>query len=177
MTYVMPTMDWAPFRLAPAGAHADAPRSINSPDGVADRLRAAAFAEIQAFHAFNWAASRFDDAPESLRQAWRSLATAEERHMNWLLNRLRDLGVDVALRVVSDHLWLSFQSCKTARDFAIFMANAEERGRKAGVRFHEQMTSQDPISAEIFRKIAEEEIEHIALAAKYFPEAPLGENP
>ena len=177
MNYVMPSQDWAPFRLAPAGAYADAPRSINTPEGIADRLRAAAFAEIQAFHAFNWAASRFEDAPEPLRAAWRNLASAEERHMKWLLSRLKDLGYDVAERVVSDHLWLSFQSCQTARDFAVFMTNAEERGRKAGVRFHEQMTKQDPVSAEIFRKIAEEEIEHIALAATYFPSAPLGQNP
>jgi hypothetical protein len=48
------------------------------------------------------------------------------------------------------------------------MASAEERGRKAGERFHAQMLQRDPESARIFGKIAEEEVAHIALARKYF---------
>ena len=39
------------------------------------------------------------------------------------------------------------------------MASAEDRGRRAGERFFEMMKDTDPISAEIFRKIAEEEVE------------------
>ena len=50
------------------------------------------------------------------------------------------------------------------------MANAEERGQKAGFRFHEALVTIDPKSAEIFSKIAHEETAHIALARRYFPE-------
>ena len=63
--------DWEPFELAPAGAHADAPRSIQSLDGVGDRLRAAAFAEIQARDAFLWAAEHFMDVGQDLKETWR----------------------------------------------------------------------------------------------------------
>src|SRR5436309_133432 len=48
--------DWNPFDIAPPGSPQQAPRSINNLDGVGDRLRAAAFAEIQAREAFYWAA-------------------------------------------------------------------------------------------------------------------------
>jgi uncharacterized ferritin-like protein (DUF455 family) len=160
---------WEPFELAPRGAHADAPRSIQNPDGIGDRLRAAAFAELQAYHAFLWAADRFEDTPPALKSAWRGLALAEQRHLRWLLDRMESLGIPVPGRKVSDQLWHSLVSCKSAHEFAIYMASAEERGRRAGERFFEAMRGSDPITAEIFRKIAEEEIEHIRLAERFFP--------
>jgi uncharacterized ferritin-like protein (DUF455 family) len=136
---------------------------------VSDRLRAAAFAEIQAREAFFWAAERFaSDAPEGLCEAWRRLARAEDKHLQWLLHRLTELGFHAGDRPVSDHLWRSFLLCRSAEEFARFMASAEDRGRIAGERFYASLKTTDPVSAEIFRKIAEEEIEHIELAARFF---------
>lgn len=169
---MIPTPDWSPFRVVAAGGRPDAPRSIHTPEGVGDRLRAAAFAEIQAREAFLWGADHFQDAPEGLRRAWRGLALAEDRHLGWLLKRMEGLGIPVQERGVSDQLWRSLIACHNARDFAFYMASAEERGRRAGVRFHEAMAQKDPVSAEIFGKIAEEELEHIALAWRYYPEGP-----
>jgi uncharacterized ferritin-like protein (DUF455 family) len=147
----------------------EAPRSINNSEGVGDRLRAAAFAEIQARDAFLWASENLGDAPAELRDAWRKLAAAEDRHLKWLLKRMTELSIDVRGRKVSDHLWHSLVSCKTARDFAIFMASAEERGRRAGERFHRELLARDPETARIFGTIAEEEIAHIELAQRFFP--------
>lgn len=165
--------NWEPFWVGESekGERGEAPRSIETLDGVGDRLRAAAFAEIQARDAFQWAAETFQDAPEDLRAAWRRLATAEDKHLQWLLNRLTELGIDVRARKVSDHLWRSLVSCKTARDFAIFMASAEERGRRAGERFYQTLLARDPMTARIFGQIAEEEISHIELARRFFPES------
>jgi uncharacterized ferritin-like protein (DUF455 family) len=162
------SLNWAPFELAPSGQHADAPRSISTLEGVGDRMRAAAFAEIQARDAFQWAADHFEDAPEQLRNCWRALADSEQKHLDWLLKRMEELGVSVKGRKVSDHLWHSLQACKTAKEFAVYMSNAEDRGRKAGERFYETLRESDPVTAEIFRKIAEEEIAHIALAKRFF---------
>ena len=162
-------MNWDPFLIAPPGEHADPPRSLDSFEGVGDRLRAAAFAEIQARNAFLWASAHFSDAKGELRDAWRMLARAEEKHLTWLLARMQTLGVDVKARRVSDHLWHSLVSCTSAREFALYMANAEERGRKAGERFHAALQERDPESASIFGKIAEEEVAHIALARTHFP--------
>lgn len=161
--------DWAPFQVC-VNRHAPKPRNVHSVEGVGDRLRAAAFAEIQARDAFLWAAETFTDASPSLQRAWRALALAEQRHLDWLLNRLKELHQSAEDRPVSSRLWESFMRCQTAEAFAVFMASAEERGRLAGERFYLQLKTYDPVSAEIFRKIAEEEIEHIRLAEKYFPQ-------
>jgi uncharacterized ferritin-like protein (DUF455 family) len=165
-------MNWSPFLVnEDPSVHADRPRFIQSKDGIGDRLRAAAFAEIQAREAFNWAADTFNDAPADLRGAWKNLARAEDKHLGWLLARMEELAIGVQERKVSDHLWHSLIACKTAQEFAIYMANAEERGRKAGERFYQALLKTDPVSARIFGKIAEEEVEHIALAERFFPEA------
>lgn len=162
-------MNWEPFAVSPTGTKPDLPRSLNTFEGICDRLRTAAFAEIQAREAFLWAASHFNDAPPALKKAWVHLAQAEQRHLDWLLKRLQELNTDVKARRVSDQLWISLTSCKSAREFALYMASAEERGRKAGVRFHQALLQTDPVTAKIFGKIAEEEVSHIALAQKYFP--------
>jgi uncharacterized ferritin-like protein (DUF455 family) len=158
---------WDPFLVSIE--RGEAPRSIDSFEGVGDRLRAAAFAEIQAREAFLWAAETFADADPNLRNAWRGLAAAEDRHLSWLLKRMSELGVDVRARKVSIHLWHSLVACKTAREFAKFMASAEERGRKAGERFHAALITRDPETARIFGTIAHEEIAHIELAQRFFP--------
>ena len=160
-------LNWEPFVVT--GEFGEAPRSIHTIEGVGDRLRAAAFAEIQARDAFLWAAGHYPDASEDLRGAWQRLAAAEDRHLNWLLTRMTELGLDVRGRRVSSQLWQSLMSCKSAKDFAIFMANAEERGRRAGERFHAALLDKDPVTAQIFGKIAEEEVSHIELAQRFFP--------
>lgn len=163
------TPDWSPFLVQKERPLP--PRPIHTLEGVGDRLRAAAFAEIQAREAFEWAAARYDDAPEALRGAWRMLARAEDKHLGWLLDRMKALGIDVRERATSDQLWHSFERCETAESFAWFMANAEERGRRAGERFAQDLKERDPETARIFGQIALEEIEHIELAKRFFPKA------
>lgn len=164
-------MNWAPFRVVPRGQKADLPRSLNTFEGIGDRLRSAAFAEIQARDAFLWAAEHFKDAPPELKNAWVALAREEQKHLDWLLSRMVELGIDVQSRSVSDQLWISLTSCQTAREFALYMASAEERGRQAGIKFHQTLSATDPMTAQIFGKIAEEEVSHIQLAYQFFPES------
>jgi uncharacterized ferritin-like protein (DUF455 family) len=168
-----PQPDWAPFEVAPNGAHADAPRSIHTPEGMGDRMRAAAFAELQAVHAFSWGAEHFETAPSDLREAWRGLVADEQRHFDWIMNRMRELDIPVTGRKVSDQLWHSLMACKTPEEFAIYIASAEERGRRAGIRFVEAFQEKDPITAEIFKKIVEEEISHVELVQKFYPASDL----
>lgn len=162
--------DWSPFALAPAGAQAPAPRSVSTPEGVGDRLRAAAFAELQAREAFLMAADAFPDAPQALRDAWRGLAAAEDKHLGWLLGRMAALGVDPAARPVSLRLWDGLAACRSAEEFEVLIAKAEERGRLAGERFRVSMLAVDPESAEVFGRIADEEVAHVALARRFYPE-------
>lgn len=160
--------DWTPFVVAPDGGRGASPRGLTTREGLGDRLRAAAFAELQAREAFGWAAERFVDAPPRLRATWRSLAESEDQHLGWLIGRMADLGVDPAAREVSDALWRSLTSCPDARTFSYWMAEAEERGRQAGQRVGDKLQDRDPESAAIFTKIAREEIAHIAVAARFF---------
>jgi uncharacterized ferritin-like protein (DUF455 family) len=157
-------IDWAPFRPCEQGVKAPYPRSLQTPEGLGDRLRFVAFAEKQAMEAFRLAASVFPDASAAQRESWIRLSKEEEKHLSWLLTRMQELGVDAAERPQSLALWNSFDRCESADSFAGFMANAEERGRIAGEQFFVTLKTVDPVTAEIFRKIAEEEVDHIRIA-------------
>ena len=163
-------LDWSPFEVLPSGQRPPPPRGLHSPEGVGDRLRAAAFAELQAREAFAWAAERWKDAPERLRKAWLRLADEEDKHLGWLLKRMEELGVSVTERPVSAHLWESFTACASARQFTERMAGAEERGLAAGERFARKLAEQDPVTGAIFGQIAREEAGHVALAVRFLPE-------
>jgi hypothetical protein len=97
------------------------------------------------------------------------LAAEERKHLSWLLGRMNALGVRPEERPVSDVLWRSLTRCASARDFCVYMAGAEERGRRAGERFGERLAAIDPETARIFAQIALEERSHIALANVFFP--------
>lgn len=155
-------MDWSPFRVASPGEKAPAARGMNTPEGLGDRLRTAAFAERQATEAFAWAAERFTDAPDKVRAFWRELAAEERRHMDMLLARMAELGVEPGRRLVSDGLWRSLTRCAAHEEFAAYMKRAEERGRDAERSFEKALAARDPKTAAIFAEIAADEDRHIA---------------
>lgn len=165
-SFEMPKPDWSPFVVS---SDRHAPRAVDTREGLSDRMRAAAFAELQAREAFKWAAERFTDAPDELRALWVEFSDAEDRHLGWILKRMEELGFSPAERTVHDHLWRSFEHCQTAREFAHFIARAEDRGKDAGLRFEKALRDKDPVTAEIFLKIANEEVHHIETAFKFFP--------
>lgn len=160
-------LNWDPFLLCKPNEQAPAPRSIRTLEGMGDRLRAAAFAEMQAARAFTWAAETFSDVPEGLRSGWLTLVTEEEKHFQWLMNRMAELEIQIQERPVSLRLWKTCLSCTSGREFALLIADAENKGRLAGERFFHSIRPIDPITAEIFKKIAEEEISHIELAQRF----------
>ena len=160
------TSDWSPYILGKVPK----PRSLGTPEGLGDRLRFVAFAERQAACAFREAAQRFSNVPAELREAWLWVAEEEAKHEHWLLSRLQELGQDVAGVPVALDLFLSFGHCHSAFEFAQYMSNAEERGRVAGERFAQVLATVDPVSAELFRQIALEEREHVALMERFFGE-------
>ena len=150
------------------GSRAPSARSLKSPFGVGDRLRTAAFAEAQAKEAFLWAADHFASAPADLREAWRRLAAEEDKHLCWLLERMKAIGAEIGDRAVSDKLWHSLVSRQSAEEFARYMAGAEDWGREAGEQFSAQLEEVDPVSAALFARIAKEELGHIAIAKRFF---------
>lgn len=157
-------MDWSPFAVCAPEEYAPAARGLGSPEGIADRLRTAAFAERQAFAAFMWAADTLPDASDELRAAWRRIGLEEELHLNLLLGRMNELGVEVAARPVSDRLWRRLIQSKTASEFSVLMRDAEARGQAAEESFRKSLAQRDPVTAAIFGRIADDEAEHLALA-------------
>jgi uncharacterized ferritin-like protein (DUF455 family) len=155
---------WSPYTVGKP----EKIRSINTPEGLGDRLRLVAFAERQAFHAFREATLRFQDAPEGLKDAWKWVAVEEAKHESWLLKRLKEIGQDVSAVPVNLNLYHSLQKCQSAKDFAFYVSDAEERGRLGAEKFAEVLSKRDPITAEIFAQIAKEEVRHIALVNQYF---------
>jgi uncharacterized ferritin-like protein (DUF455 family) len=143
-------------------------RSIHTQAGLGDRLRLVAFAERQAFHAFNHAILKYPDAPQGLRDAWKWVAQEESKHEMWLLNRLEEIGEKVSAVPVSMKLYDSLINLNTAREFSFFISDAEERGRIGAEKFAQTLAARDPVTAEIFAKIADEEWAHIALVDEFF---------
>jgi hypothetical protein len=86
------------------------------------------------------------------------------------MGRMGALGVDPAARPVSARLWDGLAACRGAEEFEVLIAKAEERGRLAGERFRTAMRSVDPESAAVFGRIADEEVAHVALARRFYPE-------
>lgn len=163
-----PELDPGPFVLCEPGTRPPKPRPLNIPEGLGDRMRTAAFAEWQAVAAFSWAAERFTDVPDELRQDWKRQVGDEARHYNLIRRRMEELGVGLADRPVSDALWTSLKECKTGKDFCLHIASAEERGRQAAVGICGYLAEKDPQTVAIFQEIAEDEVLHVSLAATYF---------
>jgi uncharacterized ferritin-like protein (DUF455 family) len=166
-------IDWSPFTICAPGEKAPSTRALTTVEGLGDRLRFVAFAEMQAHHAFAAATTIFQDAPAEVRNLWSQLSIEEEKHLHLLLNRMQELGESPAARPQSLALWNSFDHCKTAADFAKFMSSAEDWGKSSGEKFHQTLLSIDPVTAALFKRIAEEEVEHIRLASmvlSHFPE-------
>ena len=160
-------MNWDPFLVCEPDEYAPAPRGINTPEGLGDRMRVAAFAELQAREAFRWAADTLLDSDDELRAAWRRISDDENRHLQMLLGRMAELGVRPEARPVSDRLWRSLRACQNTAAFVAYMRTAEERGRAAEESFRRQFAERDPVTAALFGKIADDEAEHIALAARF----------
>ena len=157
-------IDWAPFTICKPGERPPYPRALSTTEGLGDRLRFVAFAEKQATHAFALAAKIYD-VPDPVRKIWETLSKEEEKHLQWLLLRMNELGVSAEERPQGISLWQSFDRCETPTQFATFMANAEDRGRIAGEQFYQTLLSIDAQTARLFQQIAKEEAEHIRLAS------------
>lgn len=160
-------MDWSPFVVCGVDDFPPASRGLGGPHGLGDRLRTAAFAERQAFAAFQWAAQTIGDASQEMRSAWRQMASEEEGHLQLILGRMAELGVSVSERPVSDRLWRWLRTSHGAKEFSVRMLEAEARGKAAEDSFRRSLSERDPVTAAIFARIADDEARHLALGERF----------
>lgn len=154
---------YKPFRLATGKP--DAIRALASPGGVADRLRVVAFAELQARDLFRYGAERFSNqVPVEWQENWLRFAEVEDLHAQLLLTRMAELSLEPGERSVSDKLSRLCRAADEPVTFLFLLASAEERGMESGQVLGTQMKAVDPVSAAIFARIANEEVEHVEAA-------------
>lgn len=154
---------WKPFHVR--ASKGDIIRGLSAPEGVADRLRLVCFAELQARDLFRYGAEKFRGiAPPDWISDWERFAVVEERHAQMLLTRMSELKVEPGARAVSDKLSSLCEAAPDALTFLYLLSSAEERGMEAGNILGRQMQAVDAESAAIFARIAEEEVEHVAMA-------------
>ncbi len=153
---------YKPFRPVPGKP--DVVRPLVGVGGVEDRLRLVAFAELQARDLFRFGADRFGPVAPQWAESWLRFAEVEDRHAQMLLTRMQELGHDPGARTVSDKLTRLCRATDDAVLFLFLLSSAEERGMEAGIILGGQMRKVDPISAEIFAQIAQEEVEHVETA-------------
>lgn len=102
--------------------------------------------------------------PSGFFEDFARVADDESRHLGWCLQRLRELGHDYGDIPAHNRLWDAAQS--TARDLhdrlVIVPCVQEARGLDAGGRLADRLASAgDRRSADIVRRIAEEERAHV----------------
>ena len=133
---------WKPFQTSLRGHPI---RALSSPEGVADRLRVVAFAELQARDAFLWGAARFAQEGVAVKwcEAWAAFAAVENRHAQMLLTRMDELKVNPGERVVSDRLTRVCHLAKDPVNFLFYLSSAEERGMEAGFFLGKEMRKYD----------------------------------
>lgn len=153
----------------------DPVRPLSGPEGVADRLRLVAFAELQARDIFLYGIDRFaGEAHENWLDAWKRFAAVEDRHAQILLTRMEELKIEIPARAVSDKLTRLCRRAENPVDFLFLLSSAEERGMEAGFILGKEMLERDPMSAALFKQIADEEVEHVAMAREALSAYDLG---
>lgn len=159
---------WSPFRLA---IKAETIGKLGQVNGVVDRLRLVCFAELQARDLFRYGAKKFlGIAPQEWIDSWEMFAEVENRHGQMLWDRFHELGGSIESKAISNKL---YRHCISTEDYILFLfllSSAEERGMESGYILSDQMHSVDPKSAEIFKQIAEEEVEHVESATRFLKE-------
>ena len=165
-------MSWEPFVLAAPNETAPFPMPISHPEGLGDRLRIAAFAELQAVRAFGWAAEHFTDVSAEVIAGWQIQIPEEKFHFRLIMERMSYLGVHAGQKPVSVSLSEKLYTCQTGRDFAIEIATAEHRGRLAALKMASYLENRDPVTARVFLRIAQDELAHLQLVIDNFDWTP-----
>jgi uncharacterized ferritin-like protein (DUF455 family) len=161
-------MSWEPFVLSSPEQKLPFPQPMSHRDGLGDRLRIAAFAELQAVRAFGWASEHFKDVPISLIEGWERQIPEEKLHFRLIMERMSNLGVRPEKKPVSAKLSETLFTCETGEKFAIEIATAEHKGRLAALKMADYLQDRDPVTTRVFLRIARDEMSHVQLVMDHF---------
>jgi uncharacterized ferritin-like protein (DUF455 family) len=157
-------VSWAKFK-APKSAHA-----LRAPERRAQLLHTFWHHELQAAELLCWALLAFPDAPPAFGRGLIRICLDEIRHMGMYREGLRQLGYDVGDFPVRDWFWERAPAARTPLQFLALMGLGFEAGNLDHSQRFERLFEEagDPAAAQLLRVVGEEEVAHVAFAARWF---------
>lgn len=148
------------------------PEALRAPARRAQVLHGFLHHELQAAELMAAALLCFPDAPLELRRGIARVITDELRHMALYEAHLATLGVAFGALPVRDWFWERVPACTTMRQFLAVMGVGFEGGNlDHSPRFAERFRAVgDDEGARLLERVADEEIAHVRLAARWFLE-------
>jgi hypothetical protein len=159
------------------GGREKLPRPGELADAGPRRLCLARFAhhELMAVEYFAWAWLRWPDAPAGLRRGWIAAMADEQRHCRLYLARLAALGGDFARDDHSDYFWrhapaIAASPAGPAAFLAAMGLTLEQANLDFTLTYRDGFAAAgDPESAALCQQVHDDEIAHVALAARWLP--------
>ena len=171
------------------GGAAPLPRPGELADPALRAICLARFAhhELMAVELFAWALLRWPEVPAGLQTAWLAALADEQIHCGLYLARLADLGTRLEEHPQSDYFWKQIPGIEASphgpRAFLAGLGLTLEQANLdfTGVYRDAFRRAGDEASARVFERVYRDEIQHVALAARWmerlspeFPDDPVG---
>jgi uncharacterized ferritin-like protein (DUF455 family) len=161
--------------LAMEGGAAALPRPGQLADPALRAVCLARFAhhELMAVELFAWALLRWPDVPPGLRKGWRDALADEQRHCKLYLERLAFLGSELGEHPQADYFWKQVPGFDASpHGPRAFLAGLGLTLEQANLDFtlayrDAFREAGDEASARVFQEVYEDEIQHVALAARW----------
>lgn len=131
--------------------------------------------ELCAVELFAWALLAFPDLPPALRRGILGALVEEQLHLSLYLERLADLGSGLGEGPHSDYLWRGVRGVlASAHPEAAFLAAVGLTFEQANLDYTALYTDAfarvgDDETAAVLRRVHDDEIGHVALAARWLP--------
>jgi uncharacterized ferritin-like protein (DUF455 family) len=163
----------AGLRMGPGGDALPAPGELADPAARRTCLARFAHHELQAVEYFAWALLRWPELPAGLRRGWVAALQDEQRHCRLYLDRLRALGGRFETDDHSDYFWRQAEAiAASAAGPRAFLSAIGLTLEQANLDF--TLTYRDAFaaagdaeSAAICQQVHDDEIAHVALAARW----------
>ena len=163
------------------------PGELADPDLRAICLARFAHHELMAVELFAWALLRWPEVPAGLRTAWLAALADEQIHCGLYLTRLADHGTRLEEHPQSDYFWKQIPGIAASphgpRAFLAALGLTLEQANLDFALVYRDAFRQagDEVSAQVFERVYRDEIQHVALAARWmerlspqFPGDPVG---
>ncbi len=131
--------------------------------------------ELMAVELFAWALLRWPDAPGALRRGLLAALADEQRHCRLYLDRLAAHGAEFVGRAHSDYFWLQAPAIAASpHGLGAFLAAIGLTLEQANLDFtllyrDGFRRAGDEASADVCQRVHDDEIRHVALAARWLP--------